>query len=399
MSTQPPVAVEKVQAGQIVRQDFGSTQLQRSGETAASAVAAQAAAMIQARYVMAMQRPRDMDQVRVKIMKEIERPGFAEAAWYRKPIGQGVEGLTVRFAEAAARCLGNISHDAAVIYEDQTQRIIRLTVADIESNTPYSKDIVVTKTVERRSLKAGQVAISSRTNSVGQITHLVEATDDEILAKENSLLSKQFRNFVEKILPGDIKDAAKERIKAIRAGDAAKDPEAAKRKVADAFAGIGVMPAQLKAYLGHELDQCSPAEISELRDVYAAINTGEATWSEVMEGRTGDAGTGSAKAGLEGLKDKLRAEVAKPGIVASAPVVGLSTDSKPLTSAEMGVDPDAADAEKEPAHVVPVGKLDDGSPCGHEPMRGWPVPKGKQVMCSACRTMLDQRDIAALGAV
>lgn len=304
--------------GTVARQEFGAQQIQRSAETAASAVAAQATAMVQARYVMALQRPRDMDEVRARLLREVERPGFAEAAWFRKPIGQGVEGLSVRFAEAAARCLGNISSDPMVVFEDDRQRIVRLLVTDLESNVTYSKDIVVVKTVERNRLRDGQTALQVRTNSRGQATYIVEATDDEVLAKENSLISKAFRNAVERILPGDIKDECRVRIKAIRSGDVAKDPDAARKKVADAFAGIGVMPAQLKEYLGHDLATCSPAEIQDLRDLYSAIHTGEATWAEALEARGGEEKPEEPpKKPLEAAKERLRAstrETAPPPI-------------------------------------------------------------------------------------
>jgi hypothetical protein len=41
--------------------------------------------------------------------------------------------------------------------------------------------------------------------------------------------------------------------------------------------------ANLKAYLGHGIEQCSPAQLVELRGIYGAIRDGEATWKTVME--------------------------------------------------------------------------------------------------------------------
>ena len=57
-------------------------------DTAATAVAAQAKALVEARYIMALRRPRDMDVVREKMLKECMRPSFAAVARYVKPIGQ-----------------------------------------------------------------------------------------------------------------------------------------------------------------------------------------------------------------------------------------------------------------------------------------------------------------------
>src|SRR3990170_723887 len=102
------------------RNPFGSTavaernatavQVPRGGETASTAVAAQAKAMIESRYVMAMRNPRNMDQVRQDLLKECRRPSFAhnKSALYHKPIGKGVEGLGIRFVEVALRCMRNV---------------------------------------------------------------------------------------------------------------------------------------------------------------------------------------------------------------------------------------------------------------------------------------------------
>ena len=70
-----------------VTQEFGSTSSSLAVvETASAAVAAQSKAMVEARYIMAMQRPRNWDQVRQDLIKECRRPSFAhnKSAFYRK---------------------------------------------------------------------------------------------------------------------------------------------------------------------------------------------------------------------------------------------------------------------------------------------------------------------------
>jgi hypothetical protein len=174
---------------------------------------------------------------------------------------------------------------------------------------------MIHKSVERRFLKKGQVALQVRTNSKGDPTYLVRATEDDLLAKESSLFSKYMRTGILRIVPGDIQAESKRRIKEILQGAAAKDPDGERKKIADAFAGVNVMPADLKRYLGHDLATCSPSEIVELRGLYTAMKAGEATWAEILEGREGtDAQAAPPKPGLEGLTDKLKAETA-----ASAP--------------------------------------------------------------------------------
>lgn len=356
--------------GLTKREEFGAQQLQRTGETAIAAVAAQAQAMIQARYIMAMRNPRDLDEVRVKLLKACERPGFADSAWYRKPVGKGVEGLTVRFAEEASRCMTNISKDAMVVYEDDDQRIVRIFVTDLESNDSNSLDVVVTKTVERSKVPEGETPIRVRTNAAGKATYILRATDDDVLVKQQSLLSRIRRNLILQVLPGDIVDEARTRIKEIRLGDAAKDPEGAKKKVADAFAGIGVMPGDLKKYLGHELASCSPQEIVDLRAVFTAIKTGESNWQEIMSARVGE----EPPANMDQAKERLRA---------GAPALTLDEDATARLREAMAA----------PGNVVPMEPerepgSDDGPPpshdCFHRPIHGRTMALGKTVVCPDC---------------
>jgi hypothetical protein len=198
--------------GSIVRHDGGGVEIKMQAETAAAAVSAQAAALVQARYVMAMRNQRDMDDVRTRLLKECERPGFARVARYRKPIGRGIVGFSIRFAEAAARCMKNIESFPQTLWEDERRRIVRFTVTDLESNLTYARDVTIDKTVERRSLKDGQVALSVRTNSEGQPTYLVEATEDDVAQKQGIAESKCIRNSILRLVPGDILDECETKI-------------------------------------------------------------------------------------------------------------------------------------------------------------------------------------------
>ncbi len=274
------------QAGTIARREFGGEELASTAETASSAVAAQAKAAIEARYVMALRRPRDLDGVRVRLLAECRRKGFADAAIYSKPVGgKLIEGPSVRFAEAAIRCMGNILPETATIYDDASKRIVRQSVTDLESNVTYIKDVVIEKVVERTSLKDGQVAISERTNSTGKRTYLVTATEDALLNKEGALVSKAMRSSALRILPGDILDECMELCQKTISDQAAKDPAGERKHLADGFARMGVQPEALKAYLGHALDACTPAELVDLRKTYSTLKDGEATWQDVMETR------------------------------------------------------------------------------------------------------------------
>jgi hypothetical protein len=285
--------------GQVTaRNDFGS-QMMQTQSSASVAVAAQAQAAVQARYIMAMNRPRDWEEVRVKLLKACGRPGFAATARYTKPVGKDrskwPQGWTIRFAEEAMRCMGNLYTETMVIDEGPEQRIVQQSCTDIENNATFSNQVVIDKTVERKFLKDGQQAISSRQNSYGDITYRVEATEDDLLNKQGALLSKALRTQVLRLLPGDIQDECLQRIQEVANGDLKADPDQAKRKLIDAFAEIGIRPIDLAEYLGHPLERIQPAEVKELREVYTALKSGEATWDEVMESREPSGSTEAAK--------------------------------------------------------------------------------------------------------
>lgn len=323
MSTNSNAALSKVpQAGMTSTDGFDSASIEVSAETASTAIAARATAVAQAKFIMAMKNPRNLDVVRLKMLRACERPGFAGsltekvfgAAWYRKPVGDGVEGFSVRFAEEAIRCLGNIDVHVVTIFDDPRQRIVEVTVMDLEANISYPTSIPIEKTVERSKLAMGQMAIRTRVNSYGKPTYVVPATDDEVFMKQQNLISKAIRNGALRLLPGDIQAECRERILAIRHGEVAKDPEGFKRRVVDGFAGLNIFPPQLEQYLGHPLATCTPAELDDLRQLYTHLKEGKTTWAEVMAPAEGDTKPEAPKAEpkptLDVAAEKLEAKAA-----------------------------------------------------------------------------------------
>lgn len=270
------------------KEEFGGTiHTLAIQETASSAIAAQVTAMVQSRYIMALKSPRNWDQVRQDLMKECERPNFAhnKSTYYKKPIGNGVEGLGIRFVEVALRCMKNVLIETTMIFEDDQKEIHRVSVTDLESNITYPLDVRVSKTVERsRPLDDGSY-ISVRMNSQNKKVYTVPATDDELLNKRGALISKAIRTLGLRIIPGDLCDEAEELIKKIRLDKAAKDPSSERKLIVDSFSGIGVKATDIVEYLGHSIEQCSPAQLVDLRGIYGAIRDGESTWKSVMDNK------------------------------------------------------------------------------------------------------------------
>lgn len=328
----------------------GAALAQRTGETAGMAQAAKAKALVQARYVMALERPRSIDKVRVNLLAECRRPGFAEAARYQ--VRNRGAGPSIRFAEAWVRLAGNIDTTVTTLYDDEDKRIVNVAATDLETNATWSKDITIQKTVERKSAQGREVVGGVRTNSYGEQVYIVRATDEELLTKENAVVSKALRVLSLRLCPGDIVDECMAQVMQTQRDRDAKDPAAARKALADGFARLNVMPDQLEQYLGGPLANVSPADLTELRGVWSAIGEGETTWKQALadrlerDGRSAKAtGKAKAKGGVGAVAEALGAQEEAGDDSATDPGHG---QQQPL--------PTTADLDRAAAARVKAGK-------------------------------------------
>jgi hypothetical protein len=249
-------------------------------DPAAVAAAESAKARIQSAYVMALKKPRNEDESRDRILHACKRPAFADKVEFSKPVaGRQIKGPSIRFAELALRAWGNVLSDVQVLYEDDAVRRSRVMVVDLETNTSFSKEIQITKTVERRKADDREI-VGERVNTSGERVYIVKATDEELHNKEAASISKALRNEGLRIIPTDIVDEAIETARKTLSAEDAKDPDAAKKRILDAFSEIGVKPKEIEKYLGHKTDTLNPKELEDLRAIYRAIKDGEATWRD-----------------------------------------------------------------------------------------------------------------------
>jgi hypothetical protein len=291
-----------------------------TAETASVAVAAREKAAVEARYLVALHRPRNPDQARVRLIARCRSPLFAGVAEYSKPVGGGkkAKGASIRMMEEIARQWGNIDVQSPVIFDDAERRIVRVTATDLESNYAASVDIILEKTVERRSPREGDEVLGSRVNSQGLVVYRIRADEDAFLVKQNASIAKGRRETIRAIVPGDLVEEALQTCADTRRSEVKEDPAGARKRLADAFFAVGVMPEQLCAYLDKpSLEAVTEAEIEVLRHLYAGIRDGETTWTAVMEERTGTGTEGAPKQdaapntkGAEGLKARLAGTVA-----------------------------------------------------------------------------------------
>jgi hypothetical protein len=298
--------------------------LEKQNSQMAMILAAQVQAEIQAAVIMAERSPRDWDIVREKVLKECKRPSFATVARYHKPIGKGVEGWSIRFAEAAIASAKHIHTTTRTIWEDDEQRKILIKVWDAQEGVSYADEVSIEKTVERRSVDKETEVVRTRKNSKGDLLYIIRATEDDLLNKVNAAKSKSIRNSGLRLIPGWILDQALTEVKTTLKAEDSENPDAARQRLFDLFGELGVDVASLKKFLGHDATQLSPAEMTTLRGLYAELRDGQTTMFEIFQqidrekeqrreqerGATaGPIGTVSSPAGstVQSVKDKIMA--------------------------------------------------------------------------------------------
>jgi hypothetical protein len=310
-----PTAVTHVPSAPPALLNVSAGVVSADGETASAAAAATAKAMVEARYIVAQHRPRNWMTVMSRLIESCKRPSFAAKCEYALPrwdarLGKEVSitGPSIRFAEEALRAAGNVDIRADVMLDDAEKRIVFISVLDLESNTNYGRAIVVKKTQERAKLKKGQSAIAQRVNSTGQVVYVVEATEDELLMKQNAAISRVIRSDGLRLIPYDIREDAIMVARATREKENATDPGAVAKRLAYQFYQLGVETEALERYLGKKLTAVSSKELESLRLTMQGISDGEVTWDEVMAAKRGDGAEvpePTAK-GNDGLKERLR---------------------------------------------------------------------------------------------
>jgi hypothetical protein len=265
---------------------------------------------------MAMQRPRDIDDFRVRLLKHCDRKGFAMKAEYAKPVGgQSIRGPSIRFVETALQEYGNANPAAVVVYDDDNKRTMRVTMTEYERNVTWDLDVTVEKFVERKNPKDGEI-VGQRQNSRGEIVYRVRATEDDLNNKLMSAVSKASRTLGLRILPADIVEEAMDVCRETRAKADKENPDAARHQIVDAFAQLSVTPANLTEYMGTPIGQASPVDIDELRVVYTSIRDGEARWADLLEAKRAERNDTSpskpAASAAGKIREKIAARNAKP---------------------------------------------------------------------------------------
>lgn len=365
------MTVERVEDRIAKRTGFNEIEeIVKTGDVGVPMAVAMARSEVESRYIMAERHPRNWAKVEQLLLLECQDPDFArdKSALYEKPVGgDKITGLGARFAEAAMRCSTNMLAQAPIVYEDDKQIHRRVSVTDLESNSTRMYDVRITKTVERKTVAPDDkhTILSSRTNSEGETTFTVAASEDAMYNKDNSAVSKAWRNGVLALMPKQILKRCEKAIIDARTKEATDHPDAARRNIVDSFYSVGVSVDMLEEYLDHPVETCTPSEVVNLQGIYSGLATGEIrNWRDVMdnieemrkkkgkkpEPEAGVKGGGADARGVAAAEAKLAAEEAakkKAGAEEDAKKKATQEDKKKPAEAKPA--PEKKDEKKAPA--------------------------------------------------
>lgn len=326
------------------------------------AAATKAAAMVNARYGMALKRPRSEARALERLSNACKDRRFAESAEYRLPVGKGITGPSIRFAEEALRAWGNVEVLVDVMADDPEERTVNVTILDLEANLSYSRAISFAKVAERRELKPKEVALGERVSRTsGEVVYLVPVDEGTLLRMQQAQVSKAIRSEGLRLIPSWIVREALDLARATLRKSDAEDPRAAMKKLSGAFSEIGISVAKLERHVGAALGDLSPDQIQELRELYVAIREGDLTWGDV-ERAAGAAAEASGENQAAAKVDEARARVRAQKMGAKAPA-GPAAKAEPATAAKAQPDARTRPTGKPPAPArEPRGKVVDVEP-------------------------------------
>lgn len=257
---------------------FAPESVARAGGNASSNAIAQsdqqrAIAEVQAAMVIARMNPRDQRTAMDRILNACARPSLANAAIYTYARGgTDITGPSIRLAEAMAQNWGNMQFGMRELSQANGESTVQAYAWDVETNTRRE---ITFQVPHVRYAKKG-------------VTKPTDPRDIyELIANQGA---RRLRACILSVIPGDVTEAAVEQCNATMHAKADTSAEAV-AKLVQAFADFGVNKEQIEKRIQRRLDAIQPAQIVQLRKVYASLKEGmskPAEWFEFVDGDTGE---------------------------------------------------------------------------------------------------------------
>lgn len=246
-------------------------------------------AEVQAAMVIAKRFPRNPVEATERILNACTRPTLAEGALYSYGRGgSDITGPSIRLAEAMAQCWGNMSFGVRELEQRDGESTVEAFAVDVETNT--------------RQVKVFQVAHERHTRKGAY--KLTDPRDIyELVANQGA---RRLRACILGIIPGDVTEAAVRECENTLKANADTSPEGLKKLIA-AFAPFGVNKEHIEKRIQCRIDAIRPAQVVQLKKVYASLRDGMSTAAEWFEL---DAATADLAAKIRGETGETVAEAA-----------------------------------------------------------------------------------------
>jgi len=224
-----------------------------------------AIAEVQAAMVIAKRFPRDPVAAMDRILNACTRPTLAEGALYSyNKGGSDVTGPSIRLAEAMAQSWGNMEFGVRELEQRNGESTVEAFAWDMETNT--------------RQVKVFQVAHERHTRS--GVKRLSDPRDIyELVANQGA---RRLRACILGVIPGDVTEAAQRQCEQTLTAHADTTAEGLK-KLTEAFAAFGVTKAQIEKRIQSRIEAIRPAQVVQLKKVYASLRDGMSTVADWFE--------------------------------------------------------------------------------------------------------------------
>lgn len=254
----------------------------KPGSAIANAEQQRAIAEVQARMLIARANPRDQMRAMDAILRDCTRPSLASQALYQYGKGgSSISGPSIRLAEAVAQRWGNIASGIKEVSRSGGYSECVAYAWDLESGYYDERQFQVRHWIDTRS--GGRPLNDER----------------EIYELIANMGQRRKRAVLLTVIPGDVIEAAVEQCEATLSATADNSPEALK-KIEEAFAGFGVTKAQIEKRCQCHFHAIRPAQIVQLRKIYASMKDGMSDPKDWFEATmwTAEQGTGAQAKGF-----------------------------------------------------------------------------------------------------
>lgn len=270
--------------------------LQRLQEFNTDAAVSRSMKEVEAAFIIAQKFPRNEDAAYMALMKSCERTSFAERVEYSYPRGKKkdeetgkwvdniVSGPSVYLSREMTRIWRHLQVGTEIIRDDEDSRHIRSHALDLETNVRRFAEATFRKLIQRN--KKEKDAKTGKMQDVWpRQVEWVRPDERDLRELSNKQSAITERNCSLQIMPFDFIEDARMKARETLAKGAAQDPEGTRKRLLVGFGSLNVTVEMLEEYLGHAVAQCSPAQLVDLRKLWAAIAEGQTTWADVMESK------------------------------------------------------------------------------------------------------------------